>query len=81
MSDNLTAHEKLEDAVKEILIASGHDDGLVVDWVLVVAQHIPGAEGNNATGTGIYGPHDQPTYRAAGLIGYAKAIIDRKLAW
>lgn len=80
MSDRMQAHEKLEEVVKEILVASGHDDGLVVDWVLVVAQHIPG-EGGTATGTGIYGPHEQPAYRAAGLIAYAKAVVDRKLAW
>lgn len=70
--------EKFEVALKEFLQSQGYDDGLVVDWLLISAQHIIEDDGSSSTALALSGPTTQPIYRAAGLVKYANRVIDKR---
>lgn len=79
MSERKMAEENLEEAIKDFLATCGHDEGLLVDWMLVTAHHIDSGDGDTWTANGIYGPREQPIYRAAGLVTYAQIKVSQKL--
>lgn len=70
--------EKLEDAIKEYQASRGHDDGLLVDWVLITAQHIPEADGESLTANAVYCPSHQPLYRMSGLLKYGEIRVAQR---
>lgn len=73
------ANDKLEEAIKEYMEAHEHNEGLLVDWVLVTAQHFDEGDGNTATANAIYGPPNQRLYHALGLLDYAIVKIKRNV--
>lgn len=75
------AEENLEEAIKDLLVVKGMDDGLLVSWVLISAQHVildDDHEQSGATATALHTPHTQATYQTEGLIDYGKHVIARK---
>lgn len=71
--------DNLEAAISEFLQFQGRPDGFLVDWVLIGAQHIPLPDGTSGTHKGIFGPMNQPNYRAAGLVRYAANRLDKEM--
>lgn len=78
MTSNSESDAKFEEAVKQYLTAQGYDDGLVVDWFLITAQHMVEEDGAGSTALSVFGPYGQPIYRAAGLIQYALNKINER---
>lgn len=66
------AREKFEAAIKEYLESQGHGDGILTEWLLITAQFVAHAEGGSSTATMINVSREQPMYRSAGLIEYAR---------
>lgn len=73
------ADEKLEEAIKEYMEANDHGEGLLVDWLLITAQHFDEGDGSTATANAIYGPPHQRMYHALGLLDYATIKIRRSV--
>lgn len=79
MSADRKADEKLGKAIEEYLEAQGHTDGLLIEWLLVTAQHIPLDDGGSATGVGVYVDSDQAIYRSIGLAHYAVKVVESEI--
>lgn len=77
MTTREEAEAKLEEAIREFLVFKEHDDGLVLDWVLVTAQHIDRGEDGIFTATGMYVPVHQKIHHTAGLVRYAEFKVAR----
>lgn len=69
--DNQEAQEKFEQAIKEYLESQDFGDGLLIDWIMVTAQHIPKEDGSSATTLSILTSPQQSIYRSIGLARYA----------
>lgn len=72
------AGEIFHEAVRIYLEHLGYGDGLLVDWMLVSAQHLI-VDGGSATSMSVVVSREQPIYRTAGLIAYANAQNEKKL--
>lgn len=70
-SDNKEADEKFEKAIEEYLGEIGYGDGLLIDWIMVTAQHIPHEDGSTGTSLSILTSPHQSVYRSIGLARYA----------
>lgn len=70
------ADEKLEDAIREHLAADEDDEGFLVDWIIVTAQHVPFEDGTSGTTMRMQSSNNQPLYRTAGLAAYAMAKVN-----
>lgn len=75
MSEEQTAEQRkaaeaLEAAIRDYIAAYSDSGGLLMEWVLVTAEHY--AEGDaGATAVGHWCPVNQPLYRTLGLLDYA----------
>lgn len=69
--DNQEAQEKFEQAIKEYLETIDFGDGLLIDWIMVTAQHIPHEDGSSGTTLSILTSPQQSVYRSIGLARYA----------
>jgi hypothetical protein len=79
--EELKAEQALEEAIKNVLVVRGYTDGLLMDWVVITAQHIVPNEdpdGSGATGHLMLTPHTQPAYRCDGLLDYGKMLVNRR---
>lgn len=74
--DHSKDEEKLEAAINEYLAATHRKDGLLVDWFLLCAQHIVNDDSTTSTSFSTCAPHDQPLYRAMGMLDYGRSILD-----
>lgn len=72
------ALEKFHEAVEEYVRSSG-GEGLVIDWMLVTAEHLVEEDGS-ATALATYVSREQSIYRTAGLVNYARIKIDNTIA-
>lgn len=72
------ADDKFEDAVREYL-KSFNGEGLLMDWVLVTAEHVIEEDGS-ATGLSVYVSSEQPLHRTVGLLAYAQRRTDIAIA-
>ena len=73
-----TPRETFAEALQEFLNSQGAPHGLLMDWIVVSAEHIA-EQGGTSTAVGIWGPDDQPIYRRAGLLKYATERIDLEI--
>ncbi len=77
-ASSLTPDEIFHEACRVYLEHCGFGDGLLVDWMLVSAQHMITQDGS-ATSLSIVVSREQPVYRTAGLVQFAKTKTDAKL--
>ena len=81
MSDNKEkAEEKFENAIREYLEAHEYGDGLLIDWMMVTAQHIPHEDGSSGTSLTILTSPSQSVYRSMGLARYAVVKTEKAVA-
>lgn len=73
-----SADDIFHEAVRVYLEHVGYGDGLLVDWMLVSAQHMIVDDGS-ATSMSIVVSREQPIYRTSGLIDYAREKTNQKL--
>lgn len=78
-SDNKEADEKFHKAVEEYLGEIGYGDGLLIDWLMVTAQHIPHEDGSSGTSLSILTSSQQSVYRSIGLARYAVYKTEKSL--
>lgn len=79
MSDNKKADDKFQDAIEEYLGEIGYGDGLLIDWLMVTAQHIPHEDGSTGTSLSILVSPQQSVYRGIGLARYAVYKTEKSL--
>lgn len=79
MSDNKKADDKFQASVEEYLGEIGYGDGLLIDWLMVTAQHIPHEDGSTGTSLTILTSPQQSVYRAIGLARYAVYKTEKSL--
>lgn len=75
-----SATEAFEASLKALLEAFGYDRGVLVDWVLVSAQHvIPDSdpESRGATAAAMFFRFGQAPYRTDGLLDYGKFLVSK----
>lgn len=77
--NNKEAEETFDQAVRDYLEALDYGDGLLVDWLLVTAQHIVEDDGSSSTGQAIHVSREQPLYRTSGLARYAMKKTDARM--
>ena len=63
----MEAHEEFEAALKKFLDVIEYNDGIIVDWVVVVAQNVIFEHGSS-TMLGSATRMEQPAYRTTGLL-------------
>lgn len=79
MSDNKEADEKFQAAIEEYLGEIGYGDSLLIDWLVVSAQHMPHEDGSTGTSLTILTSPQQSVYRAIGLARYAVYKTEKSL--
>lgn len=77
--EQLAAREKFEEAMRAYLITL-ENPGLLIDWMLVAAEHHTHDGGDTATSIAMYVSEGQSVYRTAGLAAYAKLKTDERMA-
>ncbi len=73
------AIDKFEEAVREYT-RFYEVEGLIIDWLLVTAEHIAEDDGGSSTGLAMYVSPTQSIYRTSGLANYAKIRVDENMS-
>ena len=69
-AEQLAADEALEEAIRLHLAAYDEGDGLVMEWVLLVTQHLDDGSDSTATAVSRWVRAGQPIHRTMGLLDY-----------
>lgn len=79
MARNKEADEKFEAAINEYLASKGYGDGMLIDWMLVTAQHISHDDGESSTALSVHVEATQSVYRGVGLARYAVKKTEQQM--
>lgn len=79
-SEQKSADDRFADAISELMLAYGATDGLLIEWVLLTAQHHVNDDGTTSTSVGNYTQPGQPFHRSLGLLDYAQVRLRAHIA-